>query len=85
MPWTGDGHARKQGCGHQRLCAQRADNQVFVDILAYAVPFETNLYGAEFNNELRTQLEALWLNETTVDEVAASIDAEAELILAGDK
>ena len=65
--------------------AQRADNQVFVDILAYAIPFETNLYGAEFNNELRTQLEALWLNETTVDEVAASIDAEAELILAGDK
>lgn len=65
--------------------AKRADNQVFVDTLTYAVPFETNLYGAEFNNELKTQLEALWLDQATVDEVAASIDAAAEFILMGDK
>lgn len=65
--------------------AKRADNQVFVDTLTYAVPFETNLYGAEFNNEVKTQLEALWLDQTTVDEVAASIDTAAEFILMGDK
>ena len=65
--------------------AQRADNQVFLDSLNYALPFETYQYGAEFNVELREQLDALWLNETTVDDAAAAIDAAAELILAGDK
>lgn len=65
--------------------AKRPDNQVFVDTLTYAVPFETNPFGAEFNSELKTQLEALWLNQTTVDEVAVSVDAAAESILMGDK
>lgn len=65
--------------------AQRADNQVFLDALNYAAPFETYQYGAEFNVELREQLDALWLNETTVDDAAAAIDAAAEFILAGDK
>ena len=64
---------------------KRADNQVFVDALSYAVPFETNIYGAEFNNELKEQLEALWLNQASVDDVTAAFDEAAELILEGDK
>lgn len=68
-----------------KFVAERPDNQVFVDTLNYAVPFETNQYGAEFNNELKTQLESLWLGETTVDEVAAAIDEAENFILMGDK
>jgi len=65
--------------------SKRADNQVFVDVLSYAAPFETNKYGAEFNTEMMAQLEALWLDQATVDEVAESADAACNFILAGDK
>jgi hypothetical protein len=64
---------------------KRADNKVFLDALNYAVPFETYRYGAEFNVELREQLDVLWLNETTVDDAAAAIDEAAVSILSGDK
>lgn len=69
----------------EAFVAQRADNQVFLDMLEYAVPFETYRYGAEFNVELRQQLDVLWLNETTVDDAAAAIDQAAVSILSGDK
>lgn len=65
--------------------SKRADNQVFVDVLSYALPFETNKHGAEFNTEMKAQLEALWLDQVTVDEVAASVDAACNFLLSGDK
>ena len=65
--------------------AESPYNQIFIDSLNYAVPFETYQYGAEFNEILKKELEPLWLGTTTVDGATKAIDQSAAQVLKGNK
>lgn len=65
--------------------AKRADFQVFVDQLSYAVPYETYVYGAEISAMINEMFEPLWLGQASADEVCEAAHEEAISILTGDK
>lgn len=71
--------------GTEKFVAEHPGNKYLVESLEYAVPFRTLVYGADFYNMWKQELEFLWLNQKSVDEVAAAIEAKAPDILAGKK
>lgn len=66
-----------------QFLASNPDKKYLLQSLEYAVPFRTLVYGADFYTSMKKELELVWLNQKTVDEAAAAIDAAAGDILAG--
>lgn len=62
---------------------KNAANKYFLDSLNYATPFESSLYGSQFNTVMQKDLEPLWLGKTTVKDATAAIDKDTADILAG--
>lgn len=64
---------------------QHPDHKYLMQSLEYAVPFRTLVYGADFYGLVGKELEMVWLNQKTVDQATAAIEAKAADILAGKK
>lgn len=63
--------------------AARPDNKYFMDSIAYAVPFKVMLNDNAYYNVWEGEMENLWSNAKSVDEIAAAIDAKGNDALAG--
>lgn len=65
--------------------AARPDNKYLLDSISYAVPFRTMIKGAEYYDIWEEEMENLWSNAKSVDEIAAAIDRRGNEVLAGSK
>ena len=65
--------------------AARPDNKYLIDSIAYAVPFKTMLTANEYYNVWDEEMENLWSNAKSIDEIAAAIDTRGNEVLAGKK
>ena len=66
-----------------KFLATHPDNKYLMQSLDYAVPFRTLVYGADFYNMVRKELEPVWLNQKSINDAVASMEAKAGDILAG--
>lgn len=63
--------------------AARPDNKYLMDSISYAVPFKTMLNANAYYNVWKEEMENLWSNAKSVDEIAAAIDTRGNAALAG--
>ena len=63
------------------LLAARPDNKCLIDSLTYAVPFKTTLNSNDYLNVWKEEMEYLYSNAKSVDEIAAAIDKRGNEIL----
>lgn len=63
--------------------AARPDNKYLIDSISYAVPFKTMLNANAYYNVWKEEMENLWSNAKSVDEIAVAIDTRGNAALAG--
>lgn len=65
----------------EEFLSEREDNKCLIDSLSYAVPFPSIKDGALYYDLVKTNLESVWTDEKSVDEVTKDIDNQAKEIL----
>lgn len=62
--------------------AARPDNKYLLDSLTYAVPFKTMLNANDYYTVWKEEMENLWSNAKSIDEIATAIDTRGNEALA---
>lgn len=78
---TGMGLPASKDVDTTEFIGKRPDNKYLVDALSYSIPFQSLANGAEYYDLVKKNLEFVWLNEKSVEEVTKEIDLKAKDIL----